>query len=166
MRFSIFVAFLTIVACGPKHVPAQTSDDEVGTGTKREPGNAQANEPAAVAPPGKGIRNGTIERAKLIAVLKKGPGAFLSQFEVAPQLEGKRFVGWQLVRLLDRNGPLADVDVAPGDVLVAINGNTVSRPEQLQTLWDSLRVANSLDAVLRRGNAKVQLAFAIEPPTR
>lgn len=163
MRLPVVVTFLSIVACGPKHMPAQSSN-EVGVGSQTEP--APTTETTVEAPPGKGMRKGTIERAKLLAVLKKGPGAFLGQLEVAPQLEGKRFVGWQLVRLLDRHGPLAEVDVAPGDVLVAINGNSVSRPEHLQTLWDSLGSANSLDAVLRRGSAKVQLAFAIEPPAR
>ena len=34
---------------------------------------------------------------------------------------------------LDRNGPLVDVDVVPGDVLLAINGKPLSRPDQLQT---------------------------------
>lgn len=109
------------------------------------------------------MRKGAIERSKLMSVLKQGPGTFLGQLEVSPRLEGKRFIGWQFVQLLDRKSPLADIDLVPGDVLVAVNGNSLSRPDQLQALWDSLRVANSIDAVLWRGNAKVQLAFAVEP---
>lgn len=115
------------------------------------------------APPGKGLRSGTIERARLNAILDGGPGAFLRQLEITPRMNGNRFVGWQLVQLLDRTGPLYDVDVAPGDVLLAVNGKPLSRPDQLQTVWDSLRTANELRAQLWRGDAKLELAFAIEP---
>jgi hypothetical protein len=115
------------------------------------------------APPGKGLRSGSIERAKLVAVLDGGPGTFLRQLEVTPRMDGSRFVGWQLVQLLDHKGPLVDVDIVPGDVLLAINGKPLSRPDQLQVVWDSLRTANSVVADLWRGNTKFQLEFAIEP---
>ena len=96
-------------------------------------------------------------------MLDGGPGTFLRQLEVTPRMDGERFVGWQLVQLLDRNGPLVDVDVVPGDVLLAVNGKPLSRPDQLQTVWDSLRTANKLTRELWRGDAKLELAFAIEP---
>ena len=51
----------------------------------------------------------------------------------------------------------------PGDVLLAVNGKPLSRPDQLQAVWDSLRGANQLVAELWRGNAKLRLEFAIEP---
>jgi len=91
---------------------------------------------------------------------------FLRQFEVAPRMVGDRFVGWQLVQLLDHSGPLHDVDVAPGDVLLAINGKPLERPDELQTVWDSLRTANELVARLRRGEAGLELHFTIDPPVR
>jgi S1-C subfamily serine protease len=56
-----------------------------------------------------------------------------------------------------------DVDVVPGDVLLAINGKPLSRPDQLQAIWDSLRTANQLTAELWRGSSKLQLSFAIAP---
>jgi hypothetical protein len=124
---------------------------------------APVEQPRPEAPPGKGLRSGTIERAKLIAILDGGPGAFLRQLEVTPRMDGNRFIGWQLVQLLDRKGPLVDVDVVPGDVLLAVNGRTISRPDQLQSVWDSLRTANELRAQLWRGDTKLELAFAIEP---
>jgi S1-C subfamily serine protease len=119
-----------------------------------------------VAPPGKGLRTGTIARAQLVAVLDAGPGTFLRQLEVAPRMSGDRFVGWQLVQLIDRTGPLHDVDLVPGDVLLAINGKPLSRPEQLQTVWDSLRTANEVTAQMWRGEMKLELRFTIEPPVR
>lgn len=155
---------LTLAACGPKvdpNQPAFVSDLD-----EREKPAAPApavDSPRPVAPPGKGLRTGTIERARLIAVLDSGPGAFLRQLEVTPRMDGQRFVGWQLVQLIDQAGPLHDIDVVPGDVLLAVNGKPISRPDQLQTVWDSLRTANELDADLWRGNAKLTLSFAIEP---
>ena len=119
--------------------------------------------PRPVAPPGKGLRSGTIERAKLVAVLDSGPGAFLRQLEVTPRLDGQRFVGWQLVQILDHQGPLVDIDLVPGDVLLAVNGKPLSRPDQLQTVWDSLRTANTVVAQLWRGNATFEIEFSIEP---
>jgi type II secretory pathway component PulC len=117
----------------------------------------------SVAPPGKGARTGTIARDRLLAVLNAGPGSFLRQFEVTARLAGERFVGWQLVQLLDRAGPLTTVDLLSGDVLLAINGNRLSRPDELQTMWDSLRTANQLNAHLWRGDMKFDLHFTIEP---
>jgi S1-C subfamily serine protease len=67
------------------------------------------------------------------------------------------------VQFLDAQTPLATADLAPGDVLLAINGRPLSRPDQLQTLWDSLRTSNEVTAQLWRGTGKFELHFTIEP---
>jgi hypothetical protein len=162
VRALLCLALLT--ACGPKVAPKASFDEEL----PKDPQTDSAPAPTAVverpvAPPGKGLRSGTIERANLIAVLDGGPGNFLRQVEVTPRMDGNRFVGWQLVQLLDKKGPLVDVDLVPGDVLLAVNGQPLSRPDQLQSLWDSLRTANELRAQLWRGTDKLELAFAIDP---
>ncbi len=155
---------VVVAACGPKvQTTPVTYDEDL---PKQQQAAAPAPAPAPerpVAPPGKGMRTGTIERAKLIAVLDQGPGSVLRQVDIFARKDGGRFVGWQLVQILDRGGILMDVDVAPGDVLLAINGKPLSRPDQLQAIWDSLRTANQLVAELWRGNAKVELSFAIQP---
>jgi hypothetical protein len=157
-----------LAACGPKVAPPPVAADldlaprAAGDPPPREP--SPPPPPARpVAPPGKGLRSGTIARVRLLAVLDAGPPAFLRQLEVAPRMSGDRFVGWELVQLVDREGPLADVDVAPGDVLLSVNGRPVSRPDELQLVWDSLRTANELTAQLWRGDTQLVLAFAIEP---
>ena len=155
---------LLIGGCGPKVAPTGSAfDEDLQTRTAEAPAAAPVEQPRPEAPKGKGLRTGTIERAKLIAVLDGGPGAFLRQLEITAHMDGNRFVGWQLVQLLDKHGPLVDVDVAPGDVLLAVNGKPLSRPDQLQWVWDSLRTANELRAQLWRGDAKLELDFAIEP---
>ena len=158
------VLLVALAACGPKVNPKSAAFDEDLPKTETAAAEPPAVAPVRVeAPPGKGLRSGTIARDRLLAVLDRGPAPFLHQLEVAPRLEGQRFVGWQLVQLLDHTSPLYDVDVAPGDVLLAVNGKPLSRPDQLQTVWDSLRTANAVTAQLWRGDAKVTLEFAIEP---
>jgi S1-C subfamily serine protease len=155
-----------LAACGPKVsvAPAPLEEDlEPRRVADVPPGDPLLAAARPVAPPGKRLRTGTIARDRLNAVLDAGPPAFLRQLEVAPKLSGNRFVGWELVQLLDRQSPLYDVDVAPGDVLLSVNGQQLSRPDQLQLLWDSLRAANELTAQLWRGDGKLELGFAIEP---
>jgi S1-C subfamily serine protease len=164
MRLAPALFAVAVCACGPKVAPTGVLDEDLPRErTTEEVAPVVVEAPRPEAPPGKGLRAGTIERAQLIAVLDGGPGAFLRQLEITPRLDGRRFIGWQLVQLLDHAGPLHDVDVVPGDVLLAVNGKPLSRPDQLQTVWDSLRTANELRAQLWRGDAKLELAFAIEP---
>jgi type II secretory pathway component PulC len=156
-----------LAACGPavQHKPVTFDED-----LPRQQAAAADGAPAAevvnrpVAPPGKGLRNGTIARDKLLAVLNAGPGRlFHDQIEINARLDNDRFVGWQLVQFLDPNSPLRDADFLPGDVVLAVNGKPLSRPDQLYALWESLRTANEVTAQLWRGNAQLTLAFAIEP---
>jgi type II secretory pathway component PulC len=162
MRSLAFVTLL--VACAPKVQPSTTAfDEDLGPAETTMSPEVTVEPDRPVAPPGKGLRTGTIERAKLVAVLDAGPPMFLRQLEVSAKMNGERFVGWQLVQLVDRAGPLVDVDVVPGDVLLAINGQPISRPDQLQRVWDSLRTANTVTAQMWRGDSKFDLAFTIEP---
>ena len=167
MRPALLALFASsLAACAPKVQPSTTAFDEDlprETATAAPSTEVVAPVELPIAPPGKGVRIGTIDRAKLVAVLDAGPPMFLRQVEVTAKMNGERFVGWQLVQLVDRAGPLVDVDVTPGDVLLAINGQPISRPDQLQRVWDSLRTANSVTAQLTRGDAKFDLQFAIEP---
>jgi hypothetical protein len=185
MRAGLLV--LAIAACSPKgpSAPHAIDDDldphgaaaaSTGAGTSAAGDPVAPTAPAAltapaasddrraVAPPGKGLRTGTIERAHLLAVLDAGIPVFLRQFEIEARTSGSRFIGWQLVQLLDHTGSLHDIDVLPGDVLLAVNGQPISRPEQAQTVWDSLRIANEVTAQIWRGEAKLELRFTIDPP--
>jgi len=110
-----------------------------------------------------GIRVGTIDRAVLVTVLDRGPGEFLRQLEVTSAMDGDQFIGWRLVQLLDPRSSLSTLDLAAGDILLALNGAPLSRPEQLMTVWESLRSANSLTCDLLRGQTRFQLSFTIHP---
>ena len=158
---------LVALACGPRvSNTTRPIDDDLDAREATAPVvvAAPSDAPRLVAPPGKGLRTGLIARDRLVAVLDAGPAMFLRQLEVAPRMTGHRFVGWQLVQLIDHKGPLHDVDLVPGDVLLAINGKPLSRPEQLHAMWDSLRTANEIAAEMWRGDGKLELHFTIEPP--
>ena len=158
---------LAIAACSPSKGPSGPvlrEDDVELQGGSREPAAAATDEPRTEAPPGKGLRSGTIARANLVAVLDAGLPTFLGQLEIEARTQGDRFIGWQLVQLIDKAGPLHDLDVLPGDVLLAVNGQAISRPEQAQAVWDSLRTANQVTAQMWRGQQKLELQFTIDPP--
>ena len=167
LRSTIWLV-LAVAACAPKvpmGPPPVEGDLERPPGATGEgaptPAPDETTAPRAVAPPGKGLRTGTIARASLIAVLDAGLGTFLRQVEVTPRQAGDRFVGWQLVQVLDHTGPLHDVDLAPGDVLLSVNGQPLARPEQAQAMWDSLRTASEVTAQLWRGPTKLELKFTV-----
>jgi hypothetical protein len=166
-----FVGVCALAACAPKVAPKGPStgfdEDLPSDRTVSSDGSSSSTPPPIaerpVAPVGKGVRTGTIDRTHLVAVLDGGPGAFLGQLEVSAHLDGDRFVGWQLVQVLDHDGALAGVDVAPGDVLLAINGKPIAKPDQLHAVWESLRTANQIVAELWRGPTKVELVFDVQP---
>jgi hypothetical protein len=162
------VFFPWAAACAPKVATTGPGrlDEDLPAQSLKEPAVAEPAHSSVArveAPPGKGLRSGTIARDRLLAVLDAGPGTFLRQLEVTPKKQGERFVGWELVQVIDRASPLRDVDLIAGDVLLAINGKPISRPDQLQTVWDSLRTANEVTAQLWRGDSQLTLAFTIEP---
>jgi hypothetical protein len=160
------VSVVALWGCGPKvSTTTPTFDEDLGPKERAAAPVDELTMERAVAPPGKGMRTGTIARDRLIAILDAGPGAFLRQFEVNARLAGDRFVGWELVQLFGAgtSNPLYDVDVQPGDVLITINGKTIAKPDQLQTIWDGLRTSNEVVAELWRGKTKLTLQFAVEP---
>ncbi|MCX5748409.1 MAG: PDZ domain-containing protein [Proteobacteria bacterium] len=163
MRQVLLVVLAALAGCAPKvrTTPVAVDEDLPRDQVVAPVAATEITRPEA--PAGTGERTGVIDRARLVAILDQGPGVFLRQVEVAPSLRGDRFVGWQLVQFVDRASPLGAVDLAPGDVLLAINGQPISRPDQLQHVWDSLRTSNAVVAQLWRGEAKFELEFQIEP---
>src|SRR5262245_19267137 len=99
---------LLIAACGPKVMmdpPIEQDDPAAGTTTQTSPEvgsrKSEVGGPAPIAPSGPGTRSSTVTRATLNSVIDAGPGTFLHGFEVAPVMEGEKFAGWRLVRVMD-----------------------------------------------------------------
>ncbi len=166
-------AILGVAACGPKVDPRTPFDDDdprAGEVAAPEqpaslPPPAEVG-PAAIAPaaPGTGVRAGVIERATLKAVLDAGPGHVLEGFEVAAEERSGRFVGWRLVRFLPAGARFTILDLAPGDVLLTVNGRPLVKPADLSALWVELYTADAIVAELRRGAAPLTIRFQVTPP--
>jgi type II secretory pathway component PulC len=101
-----------------------------------------------------------IQRASLDRVLEDGPGLFLQRVSTEADIREGQFVGFRLTELRDEQ-LFAGVDLAVGDTLVEINGQTIERPEDAFTVWSSLAVASELSLVVLRGNERRELRFAI-----
>ena len=119
---------LALVACGSSPAPAPK--------TPVEPQVASTGE--AVATP-----SGAIRRSEVRQAIHAGLGTFLQRvtFDVDhPIFRDHKFVGFKIVSL---NGPgWETVDLKPGDVVTAVNGFTVERPEQALQAFSSLAVAS------------------------
>ena len=102
-----------------------------------------------------------VQRRDLDKVLAAGPARFLARVRVRARFAGGRFAGWQLVKFTDPTDPIARAGVAPGDVLVAVNGRTIERPEQLSLIWDSLRGATAVTLRVVTGGAPRDVTFQV-----
>lgn len=121
-----------------------------------------AGDPAAKpvitqAPPVDGvIMAGEIKRADFAATIAKGPQRFIATLKVRPVMEGRRFRGFELVGTTPDSPLAGSMNVRAGDVIVAVNGTSVERPDQFMKAWDALARAATLDVKLRRtGNQMV-----------
>jgi hypothetical protein len=134
------------------------------------PGDPAAGEPAPIAvaprplaPPGTHPRSGSIDRPALWRILDAGPGGLLRTVEVSPFFEGSRFLGWRLDQIVDASSPLTGVDLAIGDVILAVNRKPIARPEHVMAIWQELRAADELVCQVWRGRGAFELRFAITP---
>lgn len=119
--------------------------------------------PPPLAVPG-GARAGSITRDELKPYLDAGPAAFLAWFETEAATDEGRFVGWRLVKLLPEGRALAALDLVPDDVLVAINGRPLQRPDEMSDLWTELYGAGAIVAEIRRGPERFTLRYTISGP--
>jgi type II secretory pathway component PulC len=118
---------------------------------------APATTPASVPPDGH-----SLPRSAVREVVSQGLGAFLRRLELddQPVRTGGRFRGFRIAQLRDDrfwNG----VDLKPGDVVTAVNGFPIERPEQALTAFESLDVASELRITYDRDGQPRELEYAI-----
>ncbi len=159
-RALLAVGFLA--ACGPK-VDMQSSPFEEDDPRAGEPieNTEPTYEELPAAPMVKGARAGTIARTELLAALDQGPGVILGRVEVAAEHDGDRFRGWRVVAFDPDRPPFPGVDLVPGDVLIALNGRSIARPNELEAVWEVLRTAEAVVADLERDGGKFQLRWTV-----
>jgi len=102
-----------------------------------------------------------IHRAELEAFLNLGPAFLFRNVPVQPVLKGNTFVGYRIVAFFPGETRFAKVDLRGGDVILAINGQSVDRPEVFFEVWESLRQASALEIDVLRGQRRRTLRWAI-----
>ena len=156
---------LTLASCAERTPPPDEPMLDLDDAGRAEPASApgagarkgeEKEQEKAPAVPRR--RTGEIQRAELERVLQAGPGRLLARVRVKANVTGKRFNGWEVVRI-----PWPSVDLVAGDVVLAVNGRTLEHPLELKVLWDDLRKANAIAVEVDRKGEKFALTFDIVP---
>ncbi len=159
----LVVAAVLAAACAPRvdvENPSPFEEDDPAAGrTIAEPSLRSAAEP--VATPVERRSTGTIPRADLIAVLDDGPAAFLAGLEITAEFAGNRFAGWRIVQFFADDPRYAAIDLRPGDIVRSVNRQRIERPQQLQTLWATLRTAGEIVIEAERAGKAHTLRFTV-----
>ena len=105
---------------------------------------------------------GTLRRSEVRQALSAGLGAFLQNVTVDvdhPVFREGRFVGFRIAEL--RGAGWSGVDLKVGDVVTAVNGFSIERPEQAQQAFLSLAVASELRVDYEREGQPRSMRLAI-----
>ncbi|HEY8039671.1 MAG TPA: serine protease [Polyangiaceae bacterium] len=116
---------------------------------------------APPAPP-PALPDHALARSAVHDVVSQGLGTFLQRVTVddQPVFAGGKFHGFRIAAL--RADPFwTGVDLKAGDVVTAVNGFPIERPEQAQTAFDSLEVASELRVAYERDGQTRELVYAI-----
>lgn len=107
------------------------------------------------APP---VPEGSLGRAQVDAVLKKGPPWLLSRVEVEEVLRKGAFVGWRVIHL-----PAAweGSGLRSGDVVTRVNGLGLEKPDDLFAVWSALAQAKELRVELERDGKTESISMPI-----
>jgi hypothetical protein len=104
----------------------------------------------------------TLSRSAVRAAVARGLGAFLQhiEFDDRPVFIGGHFHGFRVVALHD-DAFFRGVDLKPGDVVTGVNGFSIERPEQAESVFESLQVASELRVTYERDGHPRELVYAI-----
>ena len=108
------------------------------------------------------LRPGHLWRREVVAALSRGLGDFLSRLQVERALAGGKFKGWRIVKLKAGDPLWNGVDLAPGDVVTAVNERPIERPEQAFGAFQSLAVAKELRVTYERAGARREIVYPID----
>jgi type II secretory pathway component PulC len=150
------LALLLLLGCASSQESVRGEETSI---EKRVNAPLEADAPPAAAP---STPKGVIARAELEAVLRQGPGAFLQHVDVSPRFSGGRFQGWRVVKFFPDDPRFQAVDIAPGDVVLKVNGRSVEKPEQLGEVWQLLQTAAALEIALERNGEPRTLKWPIQ----
>lgn len=103
-----------------------------------------------------------VTRSAIHAAIVDGLGVLLQRVDIddQPAMVGGRFHGFRIAGLR-ASAFWAGVDLKPGDVVTAVNGMPIERPEQAQAALESLEAARELRVAFERDGQPRELVYAI-----
>ncbi|MBW2523135.1 MAG: serine protease [Deltaproteobacteria bacterium] len=101
---------------------------------------------------------GQVDRQTLDLVLLEGPVWLLERVPIEEVMEQGKFVGWRVQQLPSQ---WADVDLQPGDVITAVNGQAVEKPNDFWAAWTTLSTAKEIKIAYRRYGEPNELTVPI-----
>jgi hypothetical protein len=111
-----------------------------------------------------------IKRSAVVEVISAGLGKWLQGVHIERVLEGRKFAGWRILSLHLENPCYAAVDLRPGDIVTAVNGQgpkNLERPDSAQLLFDGLKKATAIEVAFSRENKPRVIRFEIaETPSQ
>lgn len=107
----------------------------------------------------------TIARSTLEDVVSKGPGRFFERVEVEPAFAAggagrPRFLGYTIRTFYGGMTPASN-GVQVGDVVTALNGLPVSRPDEFMKVWSSALRQDALEVDVLRDNHPLRFVYRI-----
>jgi len=148
MKASAALLVALVTSCGGGSAPPPA-----------EPSQARAATSAEVVP---APRPGRLWRRDVTATLSRGLGDFLTRLEVEPVAPGGKFRGWRIAKFRPNDPLWVGVDLAPGDVVTAVNARKIERPEQALAAFQSLAVASELRVTYERDGARREIVYPID----
>lgn len=107
-------------------------------------------------------RPGRLWRRDVVAALSRGLGDFLSHLQVEPAIAGGKFHGWRVITLRAGDPLWQGTDLAPGDIVTAVNERPIERPEQAFAAFQSLAVAKELRVTYERKGVRREIVYPID----
>ncbi len=92
-----------------------------------------------------------------------GAAGQLVTAEIAQSM-GVAVPGGVMINRVDPDGPAQRAGLHVGDIVIAVNGRVVDDPEALRFRIATLEIGSDATLSARRGDATLELAFAVEPP--
>jgi hypothetical protein len=170
VRATLVAVALAAAAAGcPSHPPPDEPHTYAGA-----PDAAPADNPPTDAPAFGGCPDptgpATVSRTELTAFLDGTLQALLGRVRISPVLDrqgpGARFLGYRIVAI-DPELRCAVFGLREGDVLVAVNGRSIERPDETLDLYESLYEATEVRLTLLRGGIEQEVAVTIaDDPVR
>lgn len=151
MRRAELALCLALSACGRAQAE-EVSAEEIPLGR-----SSGAEAPAAPSAPSR------LTRAGLDEAVRAGMGAFLATVTVSPSFARGRFVGWRIDGARDlARWNTAGMALQRGDVVTAVNGGSLERPDDALTVFHALRGAAELRVDVLRDGRPMTLRVAVE----